>query len=126
VTWWPALRTVEPSCGHPIRGRTTCRSFDALEVVTIDALTAHRGVRTALLTAARRRAEDLGCHRLWLITTNDNLAALRFHQRRGMRLTAVHVGAADAARQLKAIPHIGENGIPKPDELELAIELPGP
>jgi hypothetical protein len=57
-----------------------------------------------------------------LITTNDNLEALRFYQRRGMRLVAVHRGAVDAAREMKpSISEVGEYGIPLHDELERSL-----
>ena len=54
-----------------------------------------------------------------MITTNDNLQALRFYQRRGYRLTAVHAGAVDQARPIKpSIPIVGAHGIPIHDEIE--------
>ncbi len=94
------------------------------EVVTIDAFPAGAGAGTALLDAAGRAARDAGCGRLWLITTNDNLRALRFYQRRGFRLVAVHPDAVERSRALKAlIPEIGLDGIPLRDELELELEL---
>jgi len=46
----------------------------------IDTLRQHCGVGTALLQAVIGAA---GNRRLWLITTNDNLDAMRFYQRRG-------------------------------------------
>ena len=59
-----------------------------------------------------------------LVTTNDNLAALGFYQRRGCGCGAVHRGAVDEARTLKPeIPLIGENGIPIHDELELELAI---
>ena len=65
-----------------------------------------------------------GCRRLWLITTNDNLAALRFYQRRGFELVAVHRRAVAAARRLKPeIPLVGAHGIPIRDEIELEMAL---
>ena len=98
-----------------------------MEVVTIEALRAHEGVGTGLLEAATALAQAAGCRRLWLMTTNDNLDALRFYQRRGMRLVAVHPGAVDAARRRKpSIPEVGAHGIPLHDELELEIGLTGP
>jgi hypothetical protein len=42
-------------------------------------------------------ARRAGCTRLSLITTNDNLDALRFCQRRGFRVAALHPGAVDEA-----------------------------
>ena len=75
---------------------------EGLEVVTIDALRARSGIGTALLAFATQIAKDAGARRLWLITTNDNLSAICFYQRRGFRIIAVHRGAVDRARVLKA------------------------
>jgi ribosomal protein S18 acetylase RimI-like enzyme len=94
------------------------------EVVTIDAFPEGAGAGTALLDAAARAARDAGCGRVWLITTNDNLRALRFYQRRGFRLVAVHPDALERSRELKpSIPEIGLDGIPLRDELELELTL---
>ena len=94
------------------------------EVVTIDAFLAGAGAGTALLDAAAAAAREAGCGRVWLITTNDNLRALRFYQRRGFRLVAVHPDALERSRELKpSIPEIGLDGIPLRDELELELRL---
>ncbi|MFN8558157.1 MAG: GNAT family N-acetyltransferase [Dehalococcoidia bacterium] len=99
---------------------------DACEVVTINSRMDGSGAGTALFAAAISYARDRGCRRLWLITTNDNTDALRFYQRRGMRLTAVHTGAVDAARQQEPeIPRVGRHGSPIHDEIELTIDLDG-
>ena len=93
------------------------------EVISLNSLRAGRGVGTALLDAARASAREAGCQRIWLITSNDNLPAVRFYQRRGWRLVAVHRGALDEARRLKPeIPLVGLDGIPLHDEIEM--ELP--
>ncbi len=62
---------------------------------------------------------------MWLTTTNDNLDALRFYQRRGFRLVALRPGAVDVARRdLKPeLPDIGTHGIPMRDELDLELTL---
>jgi acetolactate synthase regulatory subunit len=51
--------------------------------------------------------------------------ALRFYQRRGFRLAALHAGAVDDSRaRLKPeIPVTGDHGIALRDELELEVEL---
>jgi ribosomal protein S18 acetylase RimI-like enzyme len=96
----------------------------ALEVVTINAPARHAGVGTALLAAAVDVARELTLDRVWLVTTNDNLDALRFYQRRGMRIAAVAPGAVDAARVLKpGIPTVGAYGIGMHDELTLELRL---
>jgi hypothetical protein len=67
-----------------------------------------------------------GCRHYWVVTTNDNVDALRFYQRRGFRLTTIRCGAVDQSRRtLKPqIPVIGDYGIPLRDEIELAQDLP--
>jgi ribosomal protein S18 acetylase RimI-like enzyme len=99
---------------------------DECEVVTIDSLVERRGVGRALLAAAADEAISLGCRRMWLVTTNDNLPAIRFYQRLGWDLVALHRGAVDEARQLKPeIPRQGLDGIALRHELELELLLPG-
>ena len=73
------------------------------------------------LAAVDAVATDAGCARIWLITTNDNVDALRFYQRRGYRLLRVDAGAVDRSRSsLKpAIPLVGSHGIPIRDEIVL-------
>jgi ribosomal protein S18 acetylase RimI-like enzyme len=95
------------------------------EIVSIDASPERAGIGTRLLDAAIAAARDAGCTVVWLTTTNDNLDALRFYQRRGFRLCALRVGAVDAARTaLKPeLPAIGSYGIPMRDELDLELEL---
>jgi GNAT superfamily N-acetyltransferase len=118
----PALACV---AGDDIVGLATFDIRDAqCELVTLDAFLQGRGIGSALLDGVTEVARRQACRRLWLITTNDNLRALRFYQRRGLRLVAVHRGAVDAARLLKpSIPPIGADGIPIHDELELDLPL---
>jgi ribosomal protein S18 acetylase RimI-like enzyme len=95
-----------------------------MEVVSLDVVERHVGVGSRLLAAAVDLARTQGLRRLWLITTNDNLDALRFYQRRGLRIVAVHGGGVDAARQVKpSIPLTGDHGIELHDELELEVRL---
>ncbi|WP_127503511.1 GNAT family N-acetyltransferase [Actinoplanes solisilvae] len=108
--------------GGPVGLLTYVIAADALEVVTLDAALPRAGVGTALLAAAADTARASGADRLWVTTTNDNLDALRFYQRRGLRLTALAPGAVDEARKLKpSIPVIGDNGIALHDELTLEL-----
>lgn len=98
---------------------------DECELAFIGALERHTGVGTALLDALLRTVGDRG--RIWLVTTNDNLEALRFYQRRGFVLSELRPGAVDAARQhLKPqISRVGDFGIPLRDELELELRPGG-
>jgi DNA-3-methyladenine glycosylase I len=97
---------------------------EEFEVVSLNSLVEGRGVGRALLAAAAREAMALGCRRLWLVTTNDNLHALRFYQRLGWDLVALRRGAVDAARTLRPeIPLVGFDGIALRHELELELPL---
>jgi GNAT superfamily N-acetyltransferase len=95
------------------------------EVLTLHADERRRGVGSALIAAVRDIAAEAGCTTLWLITTNDNVDALRFYQRRGFRLAALHAGSVDVSRaRLKAeIPEVGDHGIPLRDEIVLELDL---
>lgn len=97
---------------------TTC------EVVTLNSLLERIGIGSALLEAVKNTAVSARCRRLWLITTNDNSAALRFYQKRGFLLVALHRDALKESRQLKPeIPLVGIDGIPLRDEIELEMIL---
>jgi GNAT superfamily N-acetyltransferase len=97
---------------------------DECEIMTLDSIAPGQGVGTALLEAVKQAASEAGCRRLWLITTNDNLPALRFYQKRGFSLAAVYPRALDESRRLKPeIPLFGFDGIPLRDEIELEIRL---
>ena len=97
---------------------------NACEVVSLNSLAEGIGIGSALMDAVREAASAAGCRRLWLVTTNDNLPALRFYQKQGMKLVAVHRNAQDVARKLKPqIPEIGHADIPIRDEIELEMLL---
>ncbi len=92
---------------------------DGCELASIVVREELRGAGTELVEALVR--EVRGRARIWLVTTNDNLDALRFYQRRGFRLAELRPGAVDQARRtLKPeLPATGGYGIPIRDELEL-------
>jgi ribosomal protein S18 acetylase RimI-like enzyme len=102
--------------GQPVGIVTYDADGDDVEVVYIEVTAKHQGVGTRLLDAVEDRT---GAQRLWLVTTNDNLDALRFYQRRGFRIREVRPGASDEARRtLKpSMSEVGNFGIPIRDEI---------
>ncbi len=100
---------------------------NSCEIVTLNAWHEGLGVGTALIDAAHQAAVSAKCRRLWLVTTNDNMPALRFYQKRGFVIAAVHVNAVAQDRRLKPeIPLTGMDGIPIRDEIELEMQLNNP
>jgi GNAT superfamily N-acetyltransferase len=94
------------------------------EIVTLDSRREGVGVGSALIETVKEQARARDCLRLWLVTTNDNLNALRFYQKRGFHIVKVNVGAVERARQQKPeIPELGNQGIPIRDEIELELLL---
>ena len=103
---------------------TLAHSDDGCEIVSIDSVHEEKGVGTSLLEAVIKAAREHGCKRLFLITTNDNLPALGFFQKRGFELSALHRGAVNESRKIKlSIPLTGHDEIPIRDELELEMNL---
>ncbi|MCM3055720.1 GNAT family N-acetyltransferase [Caldifermentibacillus hisashii] len=90
------------------------------EIISLDSIEEGKGIGTSLV----REVEKLGlkekCKLLKLVTTNDNLQALKFYQKRGFILSRIFLNAVEKARKIKPeIPLMGNDGIPIRDEIEL-------
>lgn len=97
---------------------------NSCEVITLNSFRENCGIGEALINQIRQKAHESGCKRLWLITTNDNIPAIRFYQKRGFKIAAIHEGAIEESRQLKPeIPLYGVDGIPIRDEIEMEIAI---
>jgi len=97
---------------------------DECEVTSLDSLREGQGIGSKLINKASEEARARNCKRLFLITTNDNLNALGFYQKRGFELVTIYRGAIHESRKIKpSIPLIGMNNIPLRDEIELEINL---
>ena len=93
---------------------------NTLEVISLDSLRANQGIGSALLQKVETTVVLSHKTGVELITTNDNLHALGFYQRRGYRLTQLFPEAVDQSRKIKPqIPAVADNGIPIRDELRL-------
>ena len=94
------------------------------EIVTLNSFEENKGVGTALINAVYSVAKANGCNRLWLITTNDDIDAIRFYQIKGFEWAATHINAMDLSRKIKpSIPLIGMYHIPIKHELEFEMKL---
>lgn len=93
---------------------------DEIEIISLDSIQEGKGIGTALIEKIENLAKQKQIKIVRLVTTNDNLNALRFYQKRGYRITSIIPNAVNEARKIKpSIPLIGTDGIPLNDELEL-------
>ena len=108
---------------HRVVGLLTYQVLgDVLEIVTLNAIERRVGIGTMLIEAVAGAARHFRCREIRLTTTNDNVDALRFYQRRGFRLAELRPGAVDRSRQQKPqIPRTGDYGIPLHDEIDLTL-----
>ncbi|MGE7216657.1 GNAT family N-acetyltransferase [Priestia koreensis] len=92
------------------------------EILLLQSFDKYKGIGTQLLSTFLQSVQH-EAERIWLITSNDNLDALRFYQKRHFSLTHVNVDAITRARETKAsIPLTGYYGIPIKDELQLTYD----
>ena len=96
------------------------------ELAALGVSSAHRRQRigTSLIEAVVAEVAAHGVGDLWLVTTNDNVDALRLYQRLGFHLVELRRDAVTRSRRLKpTIPEIGDHGIPMRDELVLSMPI---
>lgn len=99
---------------------------EQFEVVVLIAVSPGQGIGRFLLGEAETIARSHGCRRLWLITTNDNVAGLSFYRAIGWHQAAIHRGAISGSRRLKPeIPEFAPDGTPIEDEIEFELLLEG-
>ena len=108
-----------------IIGLITYRIYKNIcEIISLDSIKEKQGIGSELIKRVKEKAIKNNCEKLILITTNDNLQALGFYQKRGFRLSKIYKDSMDEVRKIKPeVPMIGENNIPLKDEIELEIIL---
>lgn len=100
------------------------RKDQEIEIISLDSLLEGQGIGSMLVVQVERLALAEQRKAVSLITTNDNLNALKFYQKRGYQLMRVFPNAVAEARKIKpSIPLIGEHGIPLRDEVLLIKKL---
>lgn len=94
------------------------------EIIVFETFDKFKGVGTLVLNELKKIAKNKNCKRIYLMTTNDNLDALRFYQKRGFVICGIHVDSVKISRKLKpSIGLIGDYGIPLRDEIDLELIL---
>lgn len=94
------------------------------EIVTLNSEIKDKGLGTRLINKVINVAKKNQCKRVWLITTNDNVNAIRFYQKRGFDWVGFYRDAMIESRKLKSeIPWFGNDGIPIRHEIEFEYRL---
>lgn len=94
------------------------------EIIVFEVFDKFRGLGTAMLVMLKELARQGKCQRIYLMTTNDNLDALRFYQKRGFHICGIHVNSVALSRKIKpSIGMTGDYGIPLRDEIDLELLL---
>ncbi|MBZ9689683.1 GNAT family N-acetyltransferase [Clostridium estertheticum] len=94
------------------------------EIMSLDSLRERQGVGIALVNKVIQTASKMKCMKIKLITTNDNINAIRFYQKRGFDMANLYHNAVDTSRKLKpSIPLFGDFNIPLKHEIEFEMDL---
>lgn len=94
------------------------------EILTLDSLKEGCGIGTILIQKVIEVARNNNCTRVFLITSNDNIDAIRFYQKRRFDMVAVHRDAITEARKIKPqIPQYGCYDIEIKHEIEFEYKL---
>lgn len=111
--------------GENIIGLITYIVYDnILEITSLDSLLENQGIGSKLVETVIHEAKEKKFQKIVLITTNDNINAIRFYQKRGFDMVHLFRNALDISRKLKPeIPLIGENSIPLRHEIEFELSI---
>lgn len=97
-------------------------SDDVLEVTSLNSLRENQGIGTKLVDAVIREAKDRKLKKILVVTTNDNINAIKFYQKRGFDMARLYHNALDISRKIKPeIPLIGDHSIPLRHEIEFEL-----
>jgi GNAT superfamily N-acetyltransferase len=94
------------------------------EILSLDSINEKKGIGTDLVQRVIDIARTVNCYKIKLITTNDNINAIKFYQKRGFDMVKIYHNALEISRQLKpSIPLFGEYDIPLKHEIEFEMLL---
>ncbi len=93
-------------------------------IITLDSTKENIGIGSHLVSKVIEIAKGYNCKRVWLITTNDNIDAIRFYQTRKFDLCNIHRNMVTEARRIKPqIPRYGCYNIEIKHEIEFEYML---
>ena len=94
------------------------------EIKLLETFIQNKGIGTQIIGRIKEIAKKNNCKRIWLVTTNSNINAIKFYQKRGFYISNIYIKAMDEARKIKPeIPKIAENGIEIRNEIEFEMTI---
>jgi N-acetylglutamate synthase-like GNAT family acetyltransferase len=93
------------------------------EIVLLETFIQNKGIGTNIIEKIKEIAKTKNCKRIWLITSNENINAIRFYQKRGFHISNIYLNAMDEARKIKPEIPKYSNGIEIRDEIEFEINI---
>ena len=94
------------------------------EIVLLETFIQNKGIGSKIIEKIIEIAKNRKCKRIWLVTTNSNINAIKFYQKRGFHISNIYINAMEEARKIKPeIPKIADNGIEIRDEIEFEYKI---
>ena len=94
------------------------------EIVLLETFVQNKVIGTQIIKKIKEIAKTKNCRRIWLITSNDNIDAIKFYQKNGFCIVNIYINAMEESRKIKPeIPYIGNYDIPIRDEIEFEIKI---
>jgi ribosomal protein S18 acetylase RimI-like enzyme len=83
----------------------------------------NKGIGTKIIERIKEIAKTKHCKRIWLITSNENINAIKFYQKRGFHISNIYLNAMEEARKIKPETQKFSNVIEIRDEIEFEINI---
>ena len=94
------------------------------EICSLNSFIENKGIGTKLINKVKMLAKANNCGKLKLITTNNNIRALEFYQKKGFEISNIYINSMEISRKLKpSIPLLDVNGVQIKDEIELQMNI---
>lgn len=99
-------------------------SGSVVEITSLNSVVNGIGVGTALLNRLIEWAKENQCKKIVVVTSNDNIQAMCFYQKRGFDMERLYHNSLELSRAKRPrIPLVGPNGILLKHELEFVLDL---
>jgi ribosomal protein S18 acetylase RimI-like enzyme len=93
------------------------------EIILLETFVQNTGIGSGLIEKIKKIAKAKNCERIWLVTTNYNINALKFYQKRGFHISNIYINSMEEARKIKPEIPKAYDGIEIRDEIEFEMKI---